>query len=162
MPDRGVRLFLYFLCLSLPSCLHAQTAPATDIELRKGQEQYGAGDIAGALSTFRQIAYPGRMIRMFFFRSPKPSETQVLGRSRKAPSNSDTALPTTPGWGSTSDATYRPNIALSLNNLAIIYSREKRFEPGALRRFATRTVVGELFLIPGPAYMRPRNSPSSM
>lgn len=51
-----VRQLLCFLFLSAPIGVRARMAAATDAELQKGQEQYRAGDIAGALTTFRRIA----------------------------------------------------------------------------------------------------------
>lgn len=129
MASLSARLLLCFLFLSAPICVRAQTAATTDAELQKGQELYRAGDIAGALSTLRRIALS------------RPNDPNVLfslaealgdqGSLQEAEAAYLKAIPLyqqLQARGTGSGATYRPNIAMSLNNLAIIYSREKRFD----------------------------------
>jgi tetratricopeptide (TPR) repeat protein len=122
------RIFLCCLFLFVPIGASAQTVAASDAELRQGQKMYLDGDLAGALSHYRQVALsrPNDPNVLFLI-------AQALGDQGLLPEAEVTylkAIPlyqqlqTRPGSG----VTYQPNIAMTLNNLAAIYSREKRFD----------------------------------
>ena len=128
-----VRVFLCWVLLSVPICAHAQTVPATDAQLRLGQKMYLDGDLAGALSNYCQAAVsrPNDPNVLFLI-------AQVLGDQGSLQEAGATYLKAIPLYqqlqtrGAGSGVTYQPNIAMSLNNLAVIYSREKRFDEASI------------------------------
>jgi protein O-GlcNAc transferase len=122
------RMFLCCLFLFVPIGARAQTVAASDAELRQGQKMYLDGDLAGALSHYRQVALsrPNDPNVLFLI-------AQALGDQGSLAEAEATYLKTIPLYqqlqarASGSGVTYQPNIAMTLNNLAAIYSREKRF-----------------------------------
>jgi Flp pilus assembly protein TadD len=129
MISHKFRIFLCCLFLFVPIGASTQTVAASDAELRPGQKMYLDGDVAGAPSHYRQVALsrPNDPHVLFLI-------AQALGDQGSLPEAEVTYLKAILLYqqlqtrASRSGVTYQSNIAMTLNNLAAIYSRGKRFD----------------------------------
>jgi tetratricopeptide (TPR) repeat protein len=143
-----------FVCLRFVTVAGAQTKAASpsDVEYKEGQKLYESGDLSGALAKYRHVlvAKPDDPDVLF-------SIAQVLGDQGAVQEAEQTYLKAVNLYAqkqakaATSGLNLRPNIAMALNNLANLFSREKRFDLAS-------KAIDQAFI----AWPTPRSTPAEL
>jgi tetratricopeptide (TPR) repeat protein len=152
------KLVLLIVSLAVPLFLtpgayaQAKAVPPSDAELKEGQKLYESGDVAGALAKYRQILLsrpddPG----VLFLIGQALGDQGALQEGEQAYLKAIGIYLQKQARASSSGVTYRPNIAMVLNNLANLYGRENRFDQAS-------TAIDQAF----KAWPTPRSTPAEL
>jgi tetratricopeptide (TPR) repeat protein len=147
-----VRLALVYLVLVAVTRAQTKSASASDVEFSEGQKLYESGDLAGALTKYRHVL------------ASKPDDpdvlfatAQVLGDQGAVTEAEQAYLKAINIYAKkqvkevTIGSNYRPNIAMALNNVANLFSREKRFDQA-------RKAIDQAFVV----WPTPRSTPAEL